>query len=142
MVFEIKGFPLPPSANALYANVRGIGRVKARKYRVYEAQVQSWALRNPGQLEGLRSLDKSKYLFHVEHVFYFERSSIVSKAGNPIRNDTSNRIKAVDDLISKLIDVDDSRFWSGSYHKLISFENEWVDLKFTAIEADKYLGQE
>jgi len=138
--FEIKGFPMPPSANVLYANSPQGGRFKTAKYKQYETQAQIWIYKNGHQLitaqEQIKSLKHGEVL-SVERDFYFRSDRIISSKGTPLKNDTSNRIKALDDILSKMLGIDDSYFWDGKFKKNPSPHislGEYVDIRFKAIK--------
>lgn len=139
-LFTFKKFPMPPSANKLYTeahhfNPKMRGRVKSRALKEYEAQVKIWMYRNVPALElarmALAGLKAGEAL-HIDRMFYFEPSAILTKTGKPKRNDTSNRIKALDDALTQLLWIDDCFFWSGSENKVPSNENH-VEISFSII---------
>jgi Holliday junction resolvase RusA-like endonuclease len=135
--FEINGYPMPPSANNLYSNNPRGGRFKSQKLTAYEVEVTHWSYRYGYQLQSARmcvaALDLGQ-VFHVERTFYHKGFRILTKDGQPRKNDTSNRFKALDDTLAQLLGIDDSYFWSGTYDKLVSANDalgEYVDLIFT-----------
>lgn len=138
--FEIKGFPMPPSANALYANGKYGGRFKSIKYREYEETVRLWCRDYQHILRTARNLINNLShgeVLHVERSFYHQKGKIITKDGKPRKNDTSNRIKALDDVLSEILGTDDSLFWSGTYYKHASTHEalgEYVDIKFSSTQ--------
>lgn len=142
---ELRGFPLPPSANGLYANQLkgGGGRYKTTDYKKFEADAYHWSLANQHQLRILRMMIeklKPSQVLHVDRMFWFKAHKILTKDLRPRRNDTSNRLKALDDTLSKLIGLDDSYFWAGGYNKrpvLHESHTEGVDIRFTIIELEE-----
>jgi len=138
--FQIKGFPMPPSANALYKNKNGDvggGREKSQAYRAYEEECVLWSYKNGYQLQNIRiaisQLPKNT-VFHVERTFYFRAHRTISKAGNPLKNETLGRPKALDDCLAKLIGIDDKLFWDDSNKKRPSLHvalGEYVDIVLT-----------
>lgn len=134
----LRGLPLPPSQNQAYRNVSGgpRGRAKTRDYRLFEMQMADWCARHENDLARARRLcarlDRHN-VFHVEYCFYFKHEDIFMqndgkppkarpwerprRKGEPKRNDTSNRIKVLDDCLAKVLGIDDSWFWSGSFTK-------------------------
>ena len=142
MYYQIKGFPLPPSVNALYLNLPGRGRCKSPKYRAYEESVRFWLYKNNPSIQTLRvilgDIPKGTVL-RVDQTFYFQRKSIITKDGRPKKNDTSNRLKALHDAIAELIGIDDCYFWDGTYSKRIATHEafgEYVDLTFSTMPID------
>lgn len=123
--FTITNFPVPPSANRLYAHVQsrnGMRMVKTRDYRAYERMVYQWLTANSEQVKGTRQLvkDIGDQVLHVDSTFHMGRSEIVCKNGKPKKNDTANRLKALHDMLSSVIvGIDDCYFWSGSFDKVV-----------------------
>lgn len=136
MTFTIEKFPIPPSVNGLYAHVRG-RMVKTKAYRDYDRDVYKWITHNQVQLVGARNFVKGfteKYVLNVDTRFYMNKKSIVCKSGKPKRNDTSNRIKALHDVLGSIIlGVDDSYFWSGLFDKFSTEDGseEYVQITMT-----------
>lgn len=131
----IKEFPVPPSANALYAYVKN-RMVKTAKYRKYEQEVFKWLTVNHDKVREIRSFvkDLSPFVLHVDATFHMKRSDIICLNGKPKRNDTSNRLKALHDVLSMIIiGVDDSYFWSGSFHKVAIRESKDPSVEITLI---------
>lgn len=135
---EIKGFPLPPSANALYAN-SDRGRFKTAAYKSFEQTVHYWALKNQHILNVVREMTLDigpGEALRVDRIYHFRPHKIITKDKKPRRNDTSNRIKCLDDVLGLLLGIDDSYFWEGSYTKRpITVEGleEGVDVRFSIV---------
>ena len=86
--------PLPPSVNAAYCNVAGVGRVKTKKYKEWEKEAYEACLTQPKyELEGNEWLE-------ADYTYYMP---IWCKNGNIKRIDTSNREKCTSDFIEKII---------------------------------------
>ena len=138
----IHGFPMPPSANAAYANALK-GRVKTTGYRAYEDEVKWWLLKNSHHINRLRdwvSVLPSKHAIRIDHIFHFLPHKIITKAGLPRKNDTWNRTKVLHDVLASFIGIDDCYFWSGSVEKSpICIEGlpESVDLSFSFVDIRK-----
>lgn len=117
-MIHIKEFPMPPSVNALYANGRHGGRFKTQKYREFEIQAHNWMIKNGHLLSYMREYVKkateSPYeVLQTDIMFFFPATEIWTKAGKPKRNDCRNRLKALDDAIAKILDIDDCYFVAG-----------------------------
>ncbi len=140
--FTIKSFPLPPSINAVYANHSSRGRIKTQVMHKYEDQVKAWCLKTGHALQSARVLISNlphNYALHLDRHFYFKHDSILTKKNRPKRNDTTNRIKALDDALAAILGCDDSLFWSGSETKSCLSNEEldpYVDITISAIELD------
>lgn len=129
---------MPISINNAFANLpanRGGGRVKVSAYRAYERDVQMYALKNGALMNQARDLISHigpEAVIHADYLFRFHASSIIMKhdsktidqktmrrklKGEPKRNDTSNRIKVLEDCLSTILGIDDCFFWSATYDK-------------------------
>lgn len=77
--------PMPPSANALYANAEGGGRFKTKEYTDWLDEA-GWRLQEqrPGRIAG-------RYVIEIE----------IPRAADNRRRDLGNREKAVSDLLVK-----------------------------------------
>ncbi|MBB4004451.1 RusA family crossover junction endodeoxyribonuclease [Aurantimonas endophytica] len=84
--------PTPPSANALFRNVKGVGRVKAKRYDDF-VRMAVTAIRG----QGIRPIAGN-----VVAIFGVERMSD--------RADIDNRIKAMLDAIVEAKTIEDDRF--------------------------------
>lgn len=133
----LKNLPMPPSSNNLYATIMIKGRpvrVKSKGLRMFEKEMAEWAMTHRESLnlakEFAKKLQKGQVI-EVHKKFIFNRSSIITLKNKPKKNDTSNRIKAIEDTLAKLIGIDDSYFWSGSYDKVgstLEIQREFVDI--------------
>jgi Holliday junction resolvase RusA-like endonuclease len=119
---EIPNFPMPPTANGLYA-WNGRRMVKTKAYTDYDKAVMHWLVMNQDCVRLVRDYVKEieKQVLHIETTFHMSKSSILCKDGRPKKNDTSNRIKALHDVLASVIlGIDDSYFWSGTFSKTIA----------------------
>lgn len=147
-IFTIDRFPIPPSANELYAFSRQAGRmIKTREYRNYEKAVYSWLTTNPEQIKGIREFltDIGDSVIDISSHFHMPKKSIICLNGKPKRNDTSNRIKALHDALSSIIlGVDDRYFWSGTFNKVVADDKSnghvQIILKLRTINESKEVG--
>jgi hypothetical protein len=62
--------------------------------------------------------DTKEYVLEVNRLFFFNYGQVITKDGRPKKHDVSNRIKAFDDNLSKIIGIDDRFFWFGKEGKL------------------------
>lgn len=136
---EIKSFPMPPSANELYFEPAKGRRAKTMQYKKYEGLVQFWMYKNGYQIQNARLIMQKRTndeAFHIETNFYFLKNKILTKNNTPKKNDTSNRIKALHDVLSQVLGIDDCLFFDGSFSKRISQSEQlgdFVDIKITTI---------
>lgn len=84
--------PTPPSANALFRNVKGVGRVKTKTYEDFTLMA----------IAAIRRQRVQAIPGNVVMVWAFERSTAQA--------DVSNRIKAAEDAIVKAGVIEDDRF--------------------------------
>lgn len=126
----LKLYPLPPSSNALYRNTSAKERAvfhtkkmrrKTEEYTEYEKRVQIWSYRNGVDLSLARELTTrlgpGVYL-RVDRLYKFHLNRILTKDLMPKRQDTTNRIKALDDTLALLLGLGDEWFWCGSEDKI------------------------
>lgn len=111
------GLPIPPSDNNLYANVPKLGRVKASGYRTYQKEVDAWAWSNMKILREARRLASLKPLLSVTLRLKMTRDCFWTRKGTVKRIDVANRLKASLDVLSRLIELDDSHFFHVSITK-------------------------
>lgn len=119
----LKNLPLPPSANALYKTIRRgnkMFRAKSAEYGEYHSEMKLWCLKHGPLLEVARNWALQigpKRFIKIDVLFRFREGRILCKDMTPKRNDTSNRIKALHDLLAEAMGLDDKWFWSGSFDK-------------------------
>jgi hypothetical protein len=125
--------PVPPSANGLYKSVMlkrpnrkpTMRRVKTREYVIYSNQMQHWRLQNH---RGVRALNAwilatfperpgAQPLIWLDRFFHLHRSTLWTQKNTVKKYDVTNRIKALDDELTKIIELDDCLIWGGSEEK-------------------------
>ena len=115
---------MPPSCNAPYRlfHVNGIvKRAKGKEQVAFEKDVTLWAMANSALVKHARAALESRHEARlvVDRMFCFPLHEIVCKDGQVKKNDTTNRIKALDDAIATVLGIDDKNFWSGSFDKAV-----------------------
>jgi len=135
-------FPLPPSDNRLYRNVMGIGRVKTKEYKAYAKAVEEWAYFNARSLSPIRRLAADAKLVYLEVLFLIHHPRLFTQALRPKRLDTTNRLKALCDMLAKILEVDDSKFWTVWCSKLPveGVEDEGVAIRLSEAQSDGRAG--
>lgn len=129
----INNLPIPPSANTMYeTNVHryykpngnmGIktSRRKSGELELFQLKCANFANLNHKKLEEIRSKVKKYisegYVLSLDTWFVFEYSRIFSKDGKPKVLDADNRRKPLQDALSKILNIDDSWFFSGIIEK-------------------------
>ncbi len=132
----IANFPMPPSINRMYMVSRN-RIIKSKDYRLYEGEIYQWLTVHRAEVAGIREYfkDISGYVINVDATFHMLRKNIICLSGRPKRNDTSNRLKALHDVLATvIIGVDDSYFWSGSFNKVALEDvgaSQFVEVKFS-----------
>lgn len=143
-------FPMPPSVN----NARGsFYNKKAGRMTHYQStdlknflrDAQAYIARDEFRWKKIRQqLKRSmgwKDFLVVYYDFYFPIEKIVADSSRFLKLDTSNRIKAVEDALSKYaVGVDDSRFDVGSARKrpLRSSKLSYVNIKIEVQRFDSH----
>ncbi|MDE2020425.1 MAG: RusA family crossover junction endodeoxyribonuclease [Patescibacteria group bacterium] len=86
--------PLPPSVNAAYANIPGVGRIASKRLRAWKKEA-GWQIliQKPTRVYGPYTLEIT--------------------LPRKMRGDISNRIKACEDLLVELSVTPDDRFCEG-----------------------------
>jgi len=83
--------PLPPSVNAIFANVPGVGRVKTRAYKAWLKEADGYYWMQKSKIRPIEGPCNVRFLVPLK-----------------MRGDISNRIKAAEDyLVSRKITGDD-----------------------------------
>lgn len=97
--------------------------IKTEVARRYELVFKQWELKNWREIEKVRDAFKDSKALKVEFFFVFHRGRILTKSGQIKlkQNDTSNRIKIVEDMVAKAIGIDDALF------VLCPLEKLWCD---------------
>jgi len=149
LMIRLDMFPMCPSVNALYGNnphAKGKGRYKTKAYTTFENDAWIWSLKHAPQVRMARqicqSLGPGRFLL-VHMDFFFEQGKILTKIGTPKKLDTSNRIKATEDALAKILGIDDSWFWNGQQTKNISKHpafGEYTDIRMGIFSFDPKCG--
>lgn len=137
MIF-IENLPIPPSANDMYEpnvhrkkklNKAGkeylavkVLRRRSAEYETFLLRLQSFKNVNLHNMTKIRTeLLKwigQGYVLRVDTWYAFEHSRLWDKNGQPKPLDADNRRKAMQDGLSKILDIDDKWFFSGNIEKV------------------------
>ena len=148
----IKDFPMCPSVNKCwmpiigkvkYKNGRpyGAGRlVKTKDYTDFEARCVSWELRYKSGLQSLKNdiilrkqelAKQGKILaLKLELFAIFPRDKIFTSSGKLEIIDADNRIKPAQDVLSKILCLDDKHIFKNEIEK-VSGSSEYMVIKIT-----------
>ncbi len=153
MRFVITGFPMAPSANALYAGGRFNGksrRWKSDEYHSFLSRAQTWANKNQKTIQLIKdAADKAAqfgFFLRVDTYFCFKKDQLWAKAhkgylkrsgeevppkpDRPKVLDATNRVKATHDFLASMIGRDDLNFWAGLCEKIETEENQEPEVVF------------
>lgn len=128
----LKEAPIPPSDNNLFLNIPRRGRVKGPGYRAYEKDFEIWRLQNLRQINTAKKWLRGSPKIGVEFTFYFEWGDLYCKDGSVKRLDVQNRLKAICDLLSMALGVDDRHFFRVTAEKRVFWDQKrgvWIQLK-------------
>lgn len=116
--------PLPCSINRAYANAKTSGiitnsrRFKSKEYQEFEQAFNDWALVFQQEIRNARNILKNNTTkLKLEITCYMPYEKLFTKEGKFKKWDASNRIKALEDLLSKLLHIDDCSFFKVSSEK-------------------------
>jgi hypothetical protein len=125
-MFTIENFPLPPSVNEYLAIVKG-RQIKTRVHRQYSYACRYFYLENKNKIDAIKNkliyamhgcFDKNiTFALHIDYIFHFERSRILTKKNQAKVLDASNRLKPCADQFASMIKIDDKYFFSESCRK-------------------------
>lgn len=133
------GLPFPPSVNQLFSGKTR--RYTSEAYKAFKWEFDLWSNQRsirfmlPTTKKFLaQEIEKTNGIIDIEFEFYFDRSTIITKQNKPKRNDTSNRIKGIEDSITELIGIDDAYFWNGRFKKLVTqYKEPYVNVTIRVI---------
>lgn len=118
------GIPIPPSSNGQYATVMMRGRpmrVPSREFKEYKKSFAGWVIQNKqALLEARGSIREWNSTLEIAMYCCFEKSRLITLDGRCKSLDISNRSKALHDLISDALQIDDSIFVSTPMEKVIA----------------------
>lgn len=131
-MIKLNNFPFPPSTNVLYKN-SGRGRVKTHQYKEYEHECEAWEWDNIDLIRKAIKKVKGK-LVTLELEVYAPKSTWYTKAGKPKKIDVTNRVKALEDCLFKMLDIDDCHVFKCTQEKCISDKGKYVDITIKEYE--------
>jgi Holliday junction resolvase RusA-like endonuclease len=130
-IILIPDLPMPPSANELYRNVMGVGRVATKELKDYKSAMKRWAFANNYLVREIADVVAKWRFIDVSANFHFRHSRIITLDGRAKKIDTSNRLKALHDSLAEALGIDDKVFWNVHAKKLVLREEtmtEHVDI--------------
>lgn len=117
-MIRLTNFPVSPSVNEIYSVIKN-RKISSSKLRSFETAAKMWSYKNRSQVIDARKNLKEwgLYSFEIELNLHFKR--IFTLKGEPKRYDASNRIKAAEDNICRLLGFDDKRIMKISIEKKV-----------------------
>lgn len=112
----VERFPLGPTVNNMYVTLKNYRRAPSAEFQRFKRRVKKWVdnfgpeLLQSGEYQELQQLIEIKHYpirLQLELTFHINRTKILCKDGRTKRYDTSNRVKAVEDAIFGILDIDD-----------------------------------
>ncbi len=134
---KLASLPIPPSMNNAYPTNRYGRRFKSIEYVHWEREFNNWCLSHLDSVKEARrefAIPRPKSYVSIDCYFYFEYSRILCKTGIPKKVDASNFLKIIHDAIANMIDLDDSYFWYGSFHKMVSEHSDYCDIEMKWVD--------
>jgi Holliday junction resolvase RusA-like endonuclease len=127
--------PLSLSVNEAYCNNfrSGKGRFKSPQYKVYENAMRVWCLKNHQVIKQAKDYLKGQDFLSVKAIFYFPYERVLTKQHKPKRQDVTNRVKTLEDVLCKILEIDDCQFWKWSLEKRVGAEPQ-VELSIEIME--------
>lgn len=127
----IKGLPIPPSSNSQYKLFRRGNKtyhVPTDELIIFKELMERYPDKHPNEYQSHLKI-MSDWLakgltleFHA--TFFFSHKRVWTLKNTPKRMDVSNRIKALHDCVSSILNVDDCVFFRISAEKTVVKENE------------------
>jgi len=138
-------FPMSPSANAIYKIVKN-RKVSSKKLKDFEGRCQMWSFTNRNEIVAARKImrdEKKRNLFAFKYEFCFHFKSVFcigkDNYGDPKKMDVSNRIKAAEDNICRLLAIDDKQIMKIQAEKIIIVDEmpEHINISIESYEYDR-----
>jgi Holliday junction resolvase RusA-like endonuclease len=137
----IFNFPLPPSVNEYLLPVAGklkynkFGKpyrqghlTKSKVFKDYENRCQVWALQNKRSLQPIidqlhdlkfkSEFIKQPFAIRADVYFAFEHSRLITVNNKVEQLDRDNRLKPLQDMLGKILGIDDKHVFSGICEKV------------------------
>ena len=128
--FMVHGLPMSPTVNKMYATSVKYGRshrFKTRDAKDFEHAMRAYYFQFKNQLDlvstVLQGYISNGYALEINRYFFFQPGQLLTKKFTAKKMDVSNRIKALDDEVSKMISIDDKFFFHGTEGKVMCNPN-------------------
>jgi Holliday junction resolvase RusA-like endonuclease len=126
----------------MYVTLKNYRRAPSAEYQRFKRKVKKWVdnfgpdLLQSGEYQELQQLIDIKHYpikLKLELTFHVNRTKIVCKDGRTKRYDTSNRVKAVEDAIFGILDIDDKHVWKVTAEKVVIEGDSYVTAKVSVM---------
>lgn len=124
--------PMPPSTNHMYITLRNGMKFPSPELKAFQAEMETRRKGYPDQNERFPSQGEP---LSLELQFFLNAGRLLKKDGTTKRWDVSNRIKAMEDAVAKLIGVDDRHFWEVYAAKRVTTGPERVEARVYRIKS-------
>lgn len=137
-MLKLKKFPLCGTSNHLYMPFRG-RLIKTQQARSFDQLIHIYKIKSIEVVANWKRDLGPNSILNVDCVFVFKRERIYTKKHTIKKLDTSNRLKQTLDGLAIILDIDDSRFVSGSYSKsYCASGDEYVDIEISETEMREF----
>jgi hypothetical protein len=114
--------PMSPQSNNLYSG-KAI-RFPSKELKQYKKAMDDWRKEHLGLVCAARAalvapLPEFQSLLRVDRYFALPAARIFTKDGTAQKLDASNRVKAFDDALADILQLDDRWFFSGTAEKVL-----------------------
>jgi len=124
----IKADLSPISLNNSHLQLKTGRRIKAKKTIDWINSFTGAALDSRKDIQKLSEMFRdTEHFLQVEYLFFLPKNKILTKKGSIAkrRNDLDNLLKIPNDVLTKLLNIDDSQFCILEPKKLISPDNQY-----------------
>ncbi len=109
---DLMYMPWPPTVNRMYITLRNGRRVSSKLHSDYKLEMTRYgSLVEQNSRERVQGAIAKKQKLMLLLKFNMPFTMLYTKKGETKRIDCSNRIKAVEDSLCKILDIDDRHFW-------------------------------
>lgn len=140
-----KDLPMPPSINDSYMSIRQGNRstiIATKHLRKFKAEMLFYKAKNfeliKKNKQKIQEFIKQGFCLNFDLFVFFTEDKIFTKTKKAKskykRLDADNRVKAMRDAISELLEVDDTYFFSGNTEKCIGDDTCLVKIRPTKIQ--------
>lgn len=97
-------------------------RVPSKEYAQFKREFEALSLSS--ELKGVRAWCKEEEALGIHFTFFFPLNRLFTLDGRIKKLDASNRVKAAQDALASMLEIDDSKFFEVSAKKLVGPKEE------------------